>query len=728
MGSVRANSPKFADMPLSSTNDLHLAHEHGDRVHDIRLVVPALCLWATALVGAEGGIRVLEGVVAAAVVGAVIVWRIRWRRSESPLVSLILAALLAVVLGGAAVLPHLYLTERGMHTLYPASTTTPSLSVSTVTHASLATHTRSATVFSPPSQGSRTAASSRVVLGRITSRPLHNATGTRFTLRTAHGEMVIHARSAQCQKLVLGQRVTLVVKPLRPPDHHLSLGEWRAVYLRSARAPQGIWAFSALVAQQWEEALTLADTAGLTTSLHALARGMTIGDTSGLTSDQQRCYRASGLTHLTAVSGANVSYVLLLAGVTLHHASPRRRVIVHSILLILFAALIGPEPAVLRATISGAVGVIALWEGGRSAAFPALGAGILSLIIISPLFAVSPGFLLSVAATAALIWAAPRVVEKFVQFGLPPVASEVLAVTVVAAISTLPLSLYLFGTASVLGALANIMVAPAVPLITAVGLVGVMTSFVFPPMGAVLLMVLVPALWWVEKVGMALGGLSWAQLSLPQELSPGLVPPLVPSLLATAVLAAAVLTCYTRRGRGVVTVLVIVAGVVTGGHALASYRHLMACQRQPDALTLVSSAPNVTSSRDSVFSSTHTVRVEHRGSNHRPRRPVILLEGAITAVTLPRIDELASSLRDPVFVHLNTVTTHVAVTCGSSPSTYHPGSLSASVSARESLRGSSTVSSRVSLTPGGTPVVELAPGETVTITKTNQICALAMAR
>lgn len=120
--------------------------------------------------------------------------------------------------------------------------------------------------------------------------------------------------------------------------------------------------------------------------------------------------------------------------------------------------------------------------------------------------------------------------------------------------------------------------------------------------------------------------------------------------------------------------------------------------------------------------------MEHRGSNHRLRRPVILLEGAITAVTLPRIDELASSLRDPVFVHLNTVTTHVAITRGSSPSTYHPGSLSASVSARESLQGSSTVSSRVSLTPGGTPVVELAPGETVTITKTNQICALVMAR
>ncbi|WQD13819.1 MAG: ComEC/Rec2 family competence protein [Lawsonella clevelandensis] len=94
-------------------------------------------------------------------------------------------------------------------------------------------------------------------------------------------------------------------------------------------------------------------------------------------------------------------------------------------------------------------------EGGRSAAFLHLEPE-LSLIIISPRFAVSPGFLLSVAATAALIWAAPRVVQKFVQFGLPRVASEVLAVTVVAASSTLPLSLYLFGTASVLGVLANI--------------------------------------------------------------------------------------------------------------------------------------------------------------------------------------------------------------------------------------------------------------------------------
>ena len=540
--------------------------------------------------------------------------------------------------------------------------------------------------------------------------------------------MIIHARAAQFQKLVLGQRVTLVVKPLRPPDHHLSLGEWRAIYLRSARAPQGMWAFSALVARQWEEALTLADTAGLTTSLHALARGMTIGDTSGLTPDQQRCYRASGLTHLTAVSGANVSYVLLLAGVTLHHASPRRRVIVHSLLLVLFAALIGPEPAVLRATISGAVGVLALWEGGRSAAFPALGAGILSLIIVSPLFAVSPGFLLSVAATAALIWAAPRLAEQLTQLGLPLVVGEVLAVAAVAASSTLPLSLYLFGTASVLGVLANTVVAPVVPLITAVGLVGVATSLFFPPVGAVVLMVLLPALWWVEKVGRALGGPGWAQLALPEKLSPGLVPTLVPSLLATAVLAAAVLACRTRRGRGVVVALVIVAGVVTGGHAAGSYRHMTTCQRQPDALTLVSSASDFTSSPFTATGATHTVGVKHQGSHHQSQRSVILLEGRLTAAALPHIDELAASMQHPVLVHLSTAASHATITRGSRPSAHRSGPTPFSVSPRVSPTESSVASSRVSFTPGGTPVVELAAGETVTITATNQICAIGMAR
>ena len=694
-------------MPLFRQKDAHTEHRHGDDIHDIRLVLPALALWATALAGAHWGIRVLGGVVASATVGTLSIWWVRQRHTESPLLSLMLSVFLAVVLGGAAVLPHLWLAQQGMHTLYPGRSVSPSGSPTSSSHQS-----PSISSGAPRSR----AASSRVVVGRIASRPRHNDAETRFALRTAYGEMEIHARTPQFQKLVLGQRITLVVKPFRPPEHHLSLGEWRAVYLRNARAPQGIWAFSALVAGHWEDALSVADTAGLTTSLHALARGMTIGDTSGLTPRQQHCYRASGLTHLTAVSGANVSYVLLLAGVVLHHASPRRRVAVHTLLLILFAALIGPEPAVLRATISGAVGVLALWEGGRSAAFPALGAGILSLLIVSPPFAVSPGFLLSVAATAALIWAAPRVSERLALSGLPKAVAEVLAVTVVAALSTLPLGLYLFGTASVLGVLANILVAPVVPIITAVGLVGVVVSLLFPLAGAVLVMVLWPALWWVEKVGMSLGGPRWAQIVLPETLSPGLLPTLVPSVLTTAILAAAVLACRTRVGRGVVASLVILAGVVTGGHAVWSYRYLMACQTQPDSLTLVSPALHSASQRTQQSSSTTSIQqavwVRQEGVHHRPQRPVVVLEGALTAATLPHIDELAKTLPNPVIVHQKTTAAHASTMRHSGASVQHDGPLS----------------STVSFTPRGTPVLELAPGETVTVTATNQICRIGMAR
>ncbi len=278
----------------------------------------------------------------------------------------------------------------------------------------------------------------------------------------------------------------------------------------------------ALVARQWEEALTLADTAGLTTSLHALARGMTIGDTSGLTPDQQRCYRASGLTHLTAVSGANVSYVLLLAGVTLHHASPRRP---GNRALSPPCSLRGADRS--RTSRAPCHDQRSRWRTctvGKVDGAPRFlhsGAAVPALSSSHRFLRCPPDFPPVAAATAALIWAAPRLAEQLTQLGLPLVVGEVLAVAAVAASSTLPLSLYLFGTASVLGVLANTVVAPVVPLITAVGLVGVATSLFFPPVGAVVLMVLLPALWWVEKVGGTLGGPGWSQLALPEKLSPG---------------------------------------------------------------------------------------------------------------------------------------------------------------------------------------------------------------
>ena len=266
----------------------------------MRLVLPALCIWAVDIIGAYGGYRSVSGVLIGALICVVIFIR-REHRNR-----LLLACVVAVLCSGISLLPRLIMNDQSTLTSLTSG---------------------------------KSAATAHTVTGRIASKPQHGLTGTYLTVRTAYGDMTVYAKGQQWDNLVLGQRITAVMKLDQRPENHFTQGEWRAIYLRESQPPHGIWAFSAYESRKWEEALTHADATGLTPSLHALARGMSIGDTSGLSPEYKDNYRASGLTHLTAVSGANVSYVLLLAGIFLRHSSPRRKSIVSTLLLILFAAL-----------------------------------------------------------------------------------------------------------------------------------------------------------------------------------------------------------------------------------------------------------------------------------------------------------------------------------------------------------------------------------------------------
>ena len=636
----------------------------------MRLVLPALCIWAVDIIGAYGGYRSVSGVLIGALICVVIFIR-REHRNR-----LLLACVVAVLCSGISLLPRLIMSDQSTLTSLTSG---------------------------------KSAATAHTVTGRIASKPQHGLTGTYLTVRTAYGDMTVYAKGQQWDNLVLGQRITAVMKLDQRPENHFTQGEWRAIYLRESQPPHGIWAFSAYASRKWEEALTHADATGLTPSLHALARGMSIGDTSGLSPEYKDNYRASGLTYLTAVSGANVSYVLLLAGIFLRHSSPRRKSIVSALLLILFAALVGPEPAVLRATISGAVGVLALWKGGRSSAFPALGAGIMTLLILSPSFAVSPGFALSVVATAALIWGAPQLSHCLHALKVPAVISDTLAVTVVASVSTMPVSLYFFGTASTFGILANILVAPVVPFITAMGLVGVVVCVVCPLLGGLVVIPSIPLLWWVEKIGVLLGSSPWAQIDLASH-DIFQISPAVPAFVAVALIATIVLSFSSRRGRIFIAGMVTLALIATGIHAGCTYHRLTQCRVQDGAVTLNVEKNGVL---HAALATPHTSA--HSQQSPHSARTVIVVKEKLTAASLPHLENIAHAPGNPLFVHVASTQEHP----------FAPRSHARSAGKYNRQEG---MSPTISFTPQGTPIVEIPLGTVATVTPTNKICQTNMAR
>ena len=216
----------------------------------------------------------------------------------------------------------------------------------------------------------------------------------------------------------------------------------------------------------------------------ALLPGIVLGDTSTVPDSVATDMRTAGLSHLTAVSGANVSIVLgaALAVASVLRVRGRWRALVALLALLGFLVLVRPSPSVVRATAMGGVVVLALVAGGKRRGSPALAGAVLVLLLVDPWLSTSLGFALSAAATAGLLLLAP-VLRRWLTEHLPQIPaglSEALSVTIAAQVATAPL-LVLMGASVGLGSVpANLMAEVVVAPATVLGVIATLLSPVAP--------------------------------------------------------------------------------------------------------------------------------------------------------------------------------------------------------------------------------------------------------
>ena len=201
-----------------------------------------------------------------------------------------------------------------------------------------------------------------------------------------------------------------------------------------------------------------------------LLPGMVTGDTSALDAELEAAMRTVGMTHLTAVSGANCSLILgalLLTARTMR--LPRAVAAAASLVgLALFVLMVGPDPSVLRAALMGSIGLASIAFGRAGRGLSLLCVAVIGLLLAEPVLATSFGFLLSVLATLGIVVTGRRIMDW-----VPPRVPRWLAAGV-----AVPLSAQLFcGPAIVLlqpqfGAYAlpaNVAAAALVPPVTLLG-------------------------------------------------------------------------------------------------------------------------------------------------------------------------------------------------------------------------------------------------------------------
>jgi competence protein ComEC len=290
-----------------------------------------------------------------------------------------------------------------------------------------------------------------------------------------------------------------------------------------------------------------AATVGLPADAGGLLPSLVVGDTSRLPEALQRDLKTAGLTHVTAVSGANVA---IAAGAALWlaaamGASRRVRALLTALVLAGFVVVARPQPSVLRAAAMGGVALVGLTCGRRSRGVPALAAAGIVLLVVDPWLARGAGFVLSCLATAGLLLLAPAwagSLRRRLQTRMPEHPAAVLAasLSVPAAAQALcgPVLVLLEPSVSVVSIPANLLAEPAVAPATVLGLLAAAVAPVWPGGAHSIAWLGGWATAWIATVAHRSAALPFASLPWPGE---------VPGAVLLAAVTAVLVVLTTRQ-------------------------------------------------------------------------------------------------------------------------------------------------------------------------------------
>ena len=346
----------------------------------------------------------------------------------------------------------------------------------------------------------------------------------------------------------------------------------------------------------------------LGTESAALVLGTAYGDDSLMSSTAREEYKLSGLSHITAVSGANIAIVFLGAyrlvlvirpyrfasayllfrswmqrlrgrGAArsrrpayprnpaqpqqptppnahalpplVHRLStfaiPHRVMVLCGVAAVLaYAMLLDSEGSVIRSLAMGLLGAYAMLRGSGRQSLAALQTTVLMCLLAAPHLAVDMGFALSVTATSALILLGPPLIRLLMRV-MPVFCAEMLAAPIVASLWCTPLILAMSGKVPLYSVPANLIAAPLAPLSMLAGLAALGFMLLGLPTAADLCL---------RAGGLAAQGIEWAAHTAAHApgnpWAPGSsVPAVVCSALCVLALSVALWWVDARRYRAV---------------------------------------------------------------------------------------------------------------------------------------------------------------------------------
>lgn len=240
----------------------------------------------------------------------------------------------------------------------------------------------------------------------------------------------------------------------------------------------------------------------ITDATSGLLSGMLIGDKSNLPKEIQEDFRNSSLSHILAISGMHVSYVML--GITFLISkmkfSKKISKIITIVILLFFIILTGKTASVERACFMSVYAILASLLHKRANVLASISISILIILIINPYSILDIGLQLSYGGTLGIVLIYPILkkckkskkekakenkFQKLIQ-KIKEKILDIIRITVSANLVIFPIILYQYNTMSFTFIISNLLISSIIGIIIIFGLISVFASYIFMPLAKVM--------------------------------------------------------------------------------------------------------------------------------------------------------------------------------------------------------------------------------------------------
>lgn len=247
-----------------------------------------------------------------------------------------------------------------------------------------------------------------------------------------------------------------------------------------------------------------------------IINGMLNGDTKNVSENILEDFKNSGVTHLLAVSGSNIAYIIMFLSIISNKIFGKYfsyYVLIFSIIIFIFVS--GASASVARAGIMAILNIIATIFSKKSNTINNICFSALILLIINPLTIYDVGFILSFVGTLGIVLLSTDIINFIRKYIKAKILSETIGVTLSAQIMLTPVMLFYFNTFSLVSLITNFLIVPISSFLTILGFIVVIISLVSIELAKIFSYPIYALVFFMFKITNFFGKIPFANILVP---------------------------------------------------------------------------------------------------------------------------------------------------------------------------------------------------------------------